>query len=214
MPIILPHGFLGQSGGNVSDITVISTDSFEDTGIIIPNTVQAGDILFAIDGAGAGMGNPPIGFTLLQTFTPNSIDIPMLWNLSYKIAVGNEGNSDVGTDGGFFNDSFIFVLRPNGAVSSVDNVGWVSRPTHSNPASIVLNNSGGKTPQLVIGIFMSGDGTPFSPRNFFPASDGEMTEFFTYVQWKVYNSSPINTAIDMDDEGDDNWLLGGWLEFN
>ena len=46
-----------------------------------------------------------------------------------------------------------------------------------------------------------------------PAKDGEVANGTTpYLAYKVYNSSPANVSVDMDDEGDGNTLQSCYIE--
>jgi hypothetical protein len=53
-----------------------------------------------------------------------------------------------------------------------------------------------------------------SPRTMNPAKDGEegvQDDDGAFLAWKIYESSPANVQIDMDDEGTLNTLAGAYI---
>jgi hypothetical protein len=179
-----------------------------------PASIQAGDILILHDFAYVSSGGPPAaaipsGFTTIVNLG-GSIARSVV---SYKIADGSEASASLS---GMPDDEYVakmlYVFRGNAPATSVNVAGLNQQLTGGDPTSQNVAASGGAVPLLVIGAYGSGGG--ISPRTFNPAKDGEINGIsgLAYLAYKIYNSSPADTAVDMVDEGGENTLVSFYME--
>ena len=91
------------------------------------------------------------------------------------------------------------------------NMAAAGETTDGNPSAQVVGASSGTPPLIVIGAY--GTTGTVDPRTFSTTKDGEITadSFNAYLAYKIYNSSPQDSSIDMDDEGDANILQSCYL---
>jgi hypothetical protein len=106
----------------------------------------------------------------------------------------------------------IAVFRGSTAASSVTVASVNAEVSSGDPAAQTVTASAGTTPLVVIGaystIFASVD-----PRTFAPTKDGEIAVgTAAYLAYKLYNSTPADVSIDMDDEASDNALQSCYLQ--
>ena len=110
-------------------------------------------------------------------------------------------------------DKVLLVFRGNKAASSLNVASVNSEATAGNPTSQTVTSSGGTPPLVVLGGY--GADTTLTPRTFSPAKDGEVnSSIYAYLAWKIYNSSPANVSIDMDDNGGANILQSCYIEMS
>jgi len=89
--------------------------------------------------------------------------------------------------------------------------------TSGNPAAQTVNASGGAPPLIVLGCYVAAINA-VNPRTFNPAKDGEIQATAVdgpedlWLAYKIYNSSPADVAIDMDDEGLFNALVSCYIQ--
>lgn len=111
-----------------------------------------------------------------------------------------------------------FVFRPNFTPKAVSSSGFQSEATNNNPASQVIASGSGSTPLVAIATWCNDNGLAVSPRTSSPSMDGEVAfpggngNWF-YAGYKIYNSSPANITVDMDDEGFENNLASFYVSF-
>jgi hypothetical protein len=180
--------------------------------ISCPSNVQAGDLIIISDVAVTIPAAPssvvPSGFTLI---TPSLASGYRRQNLSYKIASGSEGGSNIIGMDGTIDSKLLIILRGSSSIESI-NVSTVnSEITSNNPVSQDVSSSEGTSPLVVIATYFSYD--IIDPRTFSPSSDGEVNiDTYYYLNYKIYNSSPSDVTIDMDDEGDGMILQSFYIE--
>ena len=175
-------------GGTLSQINFAFSDTSPDTGITTPNN---GDLMVGL------FIDTPTGFTSVVGPGPR---------IAYKISDGTETSlSDPG---------ILIVFRGNTSISTVADFDGDFENTAGNPSSQTITSGSGIAPLLVLGAFLS-DGT-VNPRTFSPAKDGEVNGTTgvgdSWLAYKIYNSSPSDVTIDMDDEGSDQWLISIYLQ--
>lgn len=180
-----------------------------------PASIAEGDLLVLLDRAQSSISVPakviPSGFTEIAD-TNDGIYTRQV--ASYKIADGSEASASLtGMNGAVSNDKALYVFRGDVAITSVN----VSTPnaeiTSIDPAQQTVSASGGTAPLVVLACY----GTYFlyaiSPRTFSPAKDGEINSGTDlYLAYKIYNSSPSDVTVDMDDEGFYNTLQSFYIE--
>lgn len=213
------NGF-GVGGSDVAalaSITHFASATSTGSTINFPASIIAGDLIVMVDKAATSFGTPasvtPSGFTSINEQTGNDSTgfIGYRQHLTYKLALGTETGSLTGMNGSATNAKAMHVFRGDIAATLIT----VSTPngqlTTGNPTAQSVNASGGTPPLVVIGAY--GAAAAVSPRTFSTTADGEANPDTTlYLAYKIYNSAPANTSIDMDDEGNINILQSCWIE--
>jgi hypothetical protein len=188
--------------------------------IQVPPGVRAGDIIVLADYAIEDGDEPdlviPSGFTSWMDYGGDTSASGWESRLlaSYKIAAGTEGGTNLTGMAGDEESKALVVFRPNFAVGAVTRTDSGGSNTNSNPAPVSILSGAGAPPLIVFGFYAVASGS-ISPRTMTPAKDSEINaagDPVLYMAWKIYNSSPANVQIDMDDEGNLNTLAGGFLE--
>lgn len=182
--------------------------------ITAPASIDAGDLLILHDAALGGAGAPgsviPSGFTSIVDSNLSKFKSI----LSYKIADGTEDSASLtGMNGSTFNAKALYQFRGDVPITSVALSTVNSEATADNPASQNVSASGGTSPLIVIGAYGTSSSAGVDPRTFSPAKDGEISgSVEQYLAYKIYNSSPADVSIDMDDEGSTNILYSLYIE--
>jgi len=178
-------------GGGFSQLSFSFSDTSPDSGITTPNP---GDLMvvFGIDA--------PDGFTVLIGSNPN---------ISYKISDGTETSLS--------SPGILIVFSGNESISTVVDNDGDSEETEGNPAPQTVTSGSGVPPLLVLGAYFT-DGGAVNPRSFSPAKDGEVNASLSgadaWLAYKIYNASPDDVTVDMDDEGSGNRLFSIYLELS
>lgn len=202
----VPATSLTQEGSATSSASTITA----------PATIQAGDVIFMADKAAGSTSVPatvvPTGFTAIVN-TSSGITERMI--CSYKIADGSEASASItGMNGNSSNRKAIYVIRANKAAIAVKPKSVNGQITDGNPTLQTVTASTGIPALVIFGVYGT-DSAAISPRTFSTTADGEInpaTNF--YMAYKIYNSSPANTSIDMDDEGLGNALQSFYAEID
>lgn len=114
-------------------------------------------------------------------------------------------------------DKVLLVFRYTGGVSAVSVEDWALKATQSNPAAQTANANGQTSPLIVFGVCgMMGTGTPEFNGSTTPAFDAEIatSDSDLLVRYKIYNSSPVDHTVDMDDLGSHLILGSGYIEIS
>ena len=180
--------------------------------VVIPATVIAGDLLVLLDYARNGNTGAPtdVVFTNFTRLTTNQLfDTSSTEDeravLSYKIAVGADAGATItGMTGALQRGKALYVFRGDVPISSVTPSTVSQQVTSGNPTAQTVAASGGAPPLVILGAYNSTNAV--SPRTFtvggLAAKDGEINGVTTsYLAYKIYNASPADASIDMDDEG-------------
>jgi hypothetical protein len=197
-------------GALVAQVTTVSNHTeVTSTGstITIPATVQAGDLLLLWDVAVAGTTPSEVVPGTFTRITANTLNVQgggsgVRGVASYRIAVsGDESDVVTGMNGSGSNQKVLVVFRGDNPITAVNISGTVgSEGTTGNPASQNAAASGGQVPLIVVGCY--GSTGAISPRTFSPAETEEITASIRcYLKYKLYDSAPSDTSVDMDDEG-------------
>ena len=182
------------------------------TSVTGPASIIAGDLLVlannAVTGGGAPSATVPSGFTSIGTVADGASRSV----ISYKIADGSEASASIaGMSGASFNAHCLYVFRGDEAVNTVTPGSVAGQITTGNPTAQVVTSGSGSAPLVVIGVY--GSDVAVSPRSFSPAKSGEINvSTFYYLAYLIYNSSPANVTVDMDDESNSNVLQSCYLE--
>jgi hypothetical protein len=183
--------------------------------ITAPADIIAGDLLVILDRAENVSGTPtsvtPTGFTSINALLDAGGFARQ--NLSYKIAVGTEGSSTItGMVGTEYTEKAMYVFRGGIPITSVTVGSAAGQGVSTDPTAQVVAASAGTPPLIVIGGYSVYGTGIVDPRTFSTTKNGEInpsTRF--YLAYKVYDTSPADTTIDMDDEGAENMLQSCYL---
>lgn len=184
-----------------------STSSSLDFSALSAGAVASGDALFYIDFA-IGSGSLPT--SVIPSGFSNDIDDPGATTprgmVSSKKASGSEG-SIVGMSGATRNNKIGLVYRPSTAFTTITAAGISSEITTGDPTLQTCDPSAETSAVILLGISGIDSGTAaFS--TFSPAADGTVANSSAdlLAGYKIYNTSPQSTQIDMNDLGTINWL--------
>lgn len=181
----------------------------------LPNDIQAGDLIVVYDFAQSSASPPPTtvvpsGFTSLINANDGNINRLIL---SAKIAeAGDAGAVRTGMDS-LAETKLVVTFRGDVPISQFSFASPNSQITTGNPTSQSVTAASGLVPLIVLAAYFV-DGGAVSPRTFSPAKDGEVNATTVgdhWLAWKIYNSSPADTTVDMDDEGTFNGLLSCYI---
>lgn len=205
---ILPGWFpagaaIGKAGPATSLTFQASATSTDSADITAPASIKAGDLLILVDMVldnSTPNGNIPSGFTLFQDDARTSSEQRGRITLSGKIADGSEAGATL--TGSFAPDAnstkILFVFRPDNPITSM--VGFsgdaVATAGTNDPAAQTVTIGGNEAPLAIIAGY-SPTGTT---RLFSPAEDDSIVADGKEARYKIYNSSPQDTTVDMGDE--------------
>lgn len=184
-----------------------------------PGTVQVGDLMVLFYN---GWDNDN------ETFSSNPLNITPIYLNSYtytsatamSLAISAERLTTLAnittntTNGGFDHLSYVALyFRPNFTISTITASTPVNQSTTANPGPQTVSASGQITPLLVLGSVQQ-TGTPGFNASTTPAFDNTYdvtgSGINARVGYKLYNSSPVDHTIDVDDLGT-NRLTSLWL---
>jgi hypothetical protein len=101
------------------------------------------------------------------------------------------------------------------SISTVTPSTWNAEATDGNPSSQNVGASGQATPLIVFGFAGVNQGTSVTFSTASPAFDGLVGLVQRHeIGYKIYNSSPADHIIDMNDFGNDNALRSGYVQFS
>lgn len=177
-------------------------------------SILAGDILIYEDYARTVGSIPtavtPSGFTNVINATLASTTRLMI---SYKIATGAEASAAItGMNGGQSNEKILQVFRPSRALVSLVSGDPASEITDGDPVGQTCNVVGVATPLIVFASYGSTGGLNTALNIFTPTEDGvSNSSTFNYLKYKIYNTAPADTSVDMPDRLNANALSSFYL---
>jgi hypothetical protein len=195
----IPHPINFLTGSLTSLSQVLSATSLAAT-ITVPAGVQGGDLLVLLDNA-LGATVPatviPTGFTSIGNINDGGQARQIL---SYKIADGSEASTSITGMDSTSETKALYVFRGDAPITSASPASVNGEATTGNPVSQTVTSGSGLAPLIVIGGY--GANVAVSPRTMSPAKDGEINpSTVMYLAYKIYNLSPSDVSVDMDDEG-------------
>jgi hypothetical protein len=205
---------------SISFVTSAANDN--SVTITIPASAQVGDVAVLFDVAENTTSCIPADVIptdwtgiITGSYVNTSGGNGVRCRISRKILTsGDPGTTITGLNGSLYEDKVMLVFRGNVAVSTVNDIDWALEGTSSNPAAQTVNASTlGTAPLVVLGMAQARDSTAaFSTAS--PAFDATIlnTDSDMRAGYKIYNSSPADHTIDMNDLSD-NFLGSGLLEF-
>jgi hypothetical protein len=214
-------GFI--AAGALTSITQVLSAISATTTITAPSGIQAGDLIVLLD-VSCGYSLPtavvPTGFTQIININ-DTTDVAAV--ASYKIAVGTEGGTSItGMAGTTSKVMYVFRGNKAAAAATVGDVG--NQWTSGNPTAQTITAASGTPPLVVFGFYSSAQSGTVNPRTFtvggVGAKDAELQSFAdgayldcdTWIAYKIYNLAPADAVVDMDDEGDNNFLGSCYIQ--
>lgn len=205
-------GFGGRRSVEVLDtLSFIATTSSNNLATIdLPASgIEAGDLLMlfqiAVTVPAANItAVTPTGWTnLADSGRLDASSAAHRLMVDYKIATGSEdGTTITGMAGSATDRKIVAQFRGNTAIAAISIHDLETEVTANNPSAKTNNAGSGVVPLIAFGNYFAN--VAVDPRTFSPAEDGELAvtgSSIFYVKYKIYNSSPSNHTIDMDDEG-------------
>lgn len=196
-------------------LSLFGSDTRTNSWATIPASATAGDLcIFAQRMSDPSSPAPakviPTGFTEVVD-TVGTAD-QRRCTVSYKILVSADKGVAVSGMTASTNRTILGVWRESsGAISSLTFSTPVAEATAGNPAAQAVSASNGTAPLIVFAHY--GSTGNISPNTFSPAEDGTITSGTIHdLLYKMYDSSPANHTVDMDDEGTMNFLQSWYME--
>jgi hypothetical protein len=187
--------------------------------ITAPAGIIAGDLLVLMDSATSALSTPtsviPAGFTQITQSNGTGGGAGQRQILSYKLADGSEAGASITGMTGNFLRKVLATFRGNVPATAVTPAGAAAQTTSGNPSAQIVPSGIGIGPLVVVAAY--GAIQAIDPRSFTPSADGELFPAGTddgYFKFKIYNSSPANVTVDMDDEGDVQSLTSCYIEMS
>ncbi len=192
----------------VSDIRQVNASNSQTGTVGVPTNVQFGDLILFYDfGANAASIPNNAAQTNFIPIVSRAYSTTSRLSLSMKIAEGNEGGTILnGFDADTTNRHIIVIFRGNVPFSNVyigalNNVAATDADQGVQLANVV-------PPGIIFAAYRSSGAV--SPRTFNLTSNGEhRASTSEYVVWHTANTATANASIDMDDEGNGNFLFSG-----
>ena len=218
MSLILPIKTFVGSGSSLSSVSFLTSVNVSATTITIPATVIDGDFAVLFDHAG-GSSMPsdvtPSGWTSHANLAGSvSTAADFRYRASYRLlTTALAGTSVTGmVSTGFLSSKIMLVFRPNIPAFTLTLKDPATEFTSSDPASQTLTSGSGTNPLVSFGYVGSyADSPVFSTAS--PSFDSQITQGTnSRAGYKIYNSSPSNHTIDMNDLGNHNCLSTFYIE--
>lgn len=207
------------ASSRLTSITQVLSATSTAATINFPAGIQAGDLIVMFDAAfgtvfsgTAPTSVTPTGFTVARENTGGGAGSPFRvgrFIISYKLATGSETGALTGMDG---DEDFkaMYVFRGNAPATAITLGGAGGNISDGNPTAVTIGANAGTPPLVVIGGYASSGA--IDPRTFSTTKDGEINPSTRcYLAYKIYNTGPASTDVDMDDEGATNGVLGCYL---
>lgn len=206
-------------------LSLVTNTTADARSITVPASAQAGDLVVILAYATnfGGTGYPPIGSPAGWTeithsyFGPSSGgDGHTLYSI-YKVIVSGDVSASINVINNVSGVNYstqLYVFRPTKTIAGVTPSTWLTEITSSNPASQAANASGAGTPVIVLGLAGLRAANPsFSTAS--PAWTSTTSENVgdtrTITGYVLYNTSPQNHTVDMNDLGFANALMSGYI---
>ena len=116
----------------------------------------------------------------------------------------------------------MYVFRGNIPATSLVLGGNGTNSTAGDPAAQNVTAGSANPPLVVFGVYGAiGLSGTVNPRTFSTTKDAEIeavgdgtfsNDVDLWLAYKIYNTAPADTSIDMDDEGTGNFLMSGYIQ--
>ena len=210
---------VGAAPPVLTTISVFGSATSTSNVIAFPASIIAGDLIVFVDRAsniafgGVPTDVTPTGFTRVGSSLSGTSPVVVGYrqNAWYKLAAGTESGNLTGMDGTGADHKAMYVFRGNVPAAMLTLGDADGTIENTNPASQSCTAGSGVAPLVVFGAY--GSSGAVDPRTFSTPKGGEINpSTLLYLAYKIYDSSPANTDIDMDDEGDMNALQSFYIQ--
>lgn len=174
----------------------------------------AGDLMVLGDRS-SGFQNPgtavPDGWAAMANMTDGAQNTQqLLWRQSD----GTEGGETITGLGGTGNDirKILVIFTSDAGIDTITaDTSPNSAMQNSQPSGQTIDSSTRDAPVIAVALY--GASGAVDPRGFDPAADEEFTAATNFfLKHKIYNSSPADISVSMEDEGNMNGLFSGWFD--
>ncbi len=202
----LAGGVQGGGGGATIEFVDYTIENGGSEGIDIPLSCDVGDLAIMFDMCGTGGATAPSdvapsGWTLIGTsLSVNGTSSKIRSSVRYRVLTAPDlGESVDGMAGLAHTDKIMLAFRKSAGTWQVPAGNTQQAPTVDPTLQTVTV---GSAPLIVIGDYNGCNGFNINPRTFTPSADAEVTtgSNLHFVKYKIYNTAPQNTSVDMDDE--------------
>ena len=205
-------------GQPITTLTFVTSATAQDGDVLLPSGLSETDFIvyieFTFNKGGSLSVAVPSGFTEWWSFDDTFGSVLVV---SYRILTSSLSSTQL--NAAMSPDTSIgqgyFIYRADQIIGSLEASTPSTELTDANPSAQTIL-AGAASPPLVGFASYSNlsTATAVSPRTMTPAKDGEIDvtgSGDTYFARKLYNASPANISVDMDDEGDGNALGSGFI---
>lgn len=200
------------TSGALSFAFVGEADSASAT-VTMPGGIVAGDIGIILQYAG-GDGDPtigsPSGWTAMFTPVVGGSAGGAGWA---RILDGTETTVNTGTTASEIS-SYLIVIRPSSPVTTLAFGTWSKEATSGNPVAQSVDPTALAPPVIVLGMAGASSGS-FSFSAFSPSPTTEYARgtgnLYSRIGYRIDNTTPQLTSIDMNDQGTRNVLVSGYV---
>ena len=208
--IINPYAF----GSVALTLTLVDSGVASSTTIALPTGWAEGDLAilyeYAIDDGTVTLGSDPAGWTLISKEDTLS---GAKGRMFYRVLQSGDSSPNTGTTADEVNTGII-AYRPSRPIVAVTPSTWNKQGTMGNPSPQTVSASAGVVP-IVVAALAGGLSNSFGFSTASPAFDIDNTNdsgnAYFHSAAKLYNSSPSDHTIDMNDQGSRNVLMSGYL---
>lgn len=222
MPIRSSLGLKGFNnlvgfGAGVRALSFVDSASSTGASVTIPAIAAVGDVAILVDYvvsfSAAVTKVVPSGWTELVDTAGTAVGDYYRVIASYRILTSGQPGASVTGMNEDGENKLMLVFRHANGISSITPSTWNSEIGDGDLASQAANASGGTAPLIVIGAACIEGGTAsFSTAS--PAFDDTVasSDADILMGYKLYDNSPANHTIDMNDLGNNNALVSGYLQ--
>ncbi len=211
MAIIMnPYAF----GLAALELSYVASSIASSVTVALPTGWADGDLAilyeYAFDDGTATLGSDPAGWTLVsKEETLGGANGRVL----YRVLQSGDGSPNTGTTAVEVN-TCIIAYRPTRSIASVTFSTWNKQGTTGNPTSQAVLASSGVSPLVVAALAGAASGS-YSFSTASPAFDidnvNDSGNGYFHAASKLYNTSPSDHTVDINDQGSRNVLMSGYI---
>ena len=197
----------------MATLTFIAAGTANSSSISVPVSAQVGDLAviwqYSISVSSIPISVIPSGFASVVDVGSNSVGGTFGYRgiISWKVLqVADIGAPLPGMSGTILNDKIIEIWRLSESIALVTTSAFNSELTENNPSQQTVLSGAGEAPLIVLGSAAGVTAASFSVETPAFSSTTTAADGFFIVGKTIYNSSPIDQVVDMNDLGNGNRL--------
>lgn len=206
-------------------ISFVTSANADSSSIVIPSSAQEGDLCLFADFPAAVTSTTPIapvtpfgvtGWTSLSLYNTLPRNDLAIFSWAKILGSSDPGSSVFGTNTatftGYRRKILVIFRKDAGDVNTFSGpLSLNNQGTNVAPSPQVVTSASGDSPLISFGLYRCTQ--PLYLPSFIPTQDGIVSSGTTVqVRYKIYNSSPNNINVEMDDGGSSNMLQSFYLE--